>query len=194
MNFVKQAFYKIVWYFAYIFARIIGPIHAPWTHKKTSFKDVCEVMKLLRPGDVLVDRTRGELTTLCIPGFWKHAAVYDGKRNVIEAVNPFVRKNSIVDFIMHTDHVAVLRVKKISIAKGKIIARRAETHLGKKYDYRLSASNTKEVYCSEIAFDSVNFAMGKGYVQLHRVFGAMTITPNDLYNDREKFDLIWEKK
>lgn len=148
---------------------------------------------MARPGDVLLSRTKGELTTLVIPGFWKHAAIYVGNGKVVEAVSPFVKKSELSDFVYKTDYVSLLRVRDIKKTLGNRIAKRARDHIGKKYDFDLDIQNQDKVFCSEVAVDSINYVMG-AYLKARTVFGQKTITPDDLYNSREQLDLLFENK
>ena len=73
---------NLVWIHDKIFV-ILKPIlewvsgkHIPYTHKLVTGKDYYNAIALLEPGDIFVTKIRGDLTSLIIPGYWSHAAIF----------------------------------------------------------------------------------------------------------------------
>jgi uncharacterized protein YycO len=194
----KQIYFDAISTITCAIADVVGPVHSPWTHKKTSSKDLIDMglsfidnHTVIQLGDVLLTRTNGELTTLAIPGFWKHGAVYIGNSQIVEAVTPKVRISYLPDLIMKTDYFAVLRVKNITPERQLKIVEKAKTYEGRKYDKRVRLKDDSEMFCSEVVYDSVNYAMESQYLELWERLGYPTFTPQDCYNARGKFDFIF---
>jgi hypothetical protein len=130
-------------------ARIAGTIHAPFSHKEVTSKDFAELLDLCAPGDIVLTHTKGELTNLLIPGFWKHAAMVSTDKDlVIEAVGQGVKRTCWFDFLRTKDYLVLVRPDRTP-QKRFDAARQAETLLGLGYDYEFE-SGDKEFYCSEL--------------------------------------------
>jgi len=191
MNWLKRVYFKIMSCLCWLVARGTGWIHAPWTHKITSYEDVLRLYGTIKVGDIILTRTRGEMSTLTIPGQWKHSAIYIGDKKILHAISPCVTKAYLADLIMKTDYFAVMRMKDMTEEEGKAIAGYALKYLGRDYDFGLQIWDEDEMYCSEIVFHSVN-SVRENYIELRYRMGYPTFTPNDNYKARKKFDLITE--
>ena len=66
--------------------KFIGHCHAPFTKKYVTGIDYLLAKDLLKPGMILITKTRGELSNLFIPGSFTHAAIYIGSDYVCEAI------------------------------------------------------------------------------------------------------------
>lgn len=193
MNFLKKVYFHVISSLVGILAKCTGLIHAPWTHKRLSYDDVVCLKGLLRVGDIILTRTDGELTTLTIPGYWKHAIVYIGQDKVVEGVAPFVRENWLANVVMKTDYISVMRMKDSSDQECYTLVEYALSCVGKKYDFGLKIWDEEEEYCSEIVYHGVNKAKRCEWVELRYRMGFPSLTPDDIYKARRKFDFIYEK-
>lgn len=152
-------------------SKLIGMIHAPFSHKKVCAKDYHLIQGMALPGDILLSHTCGELTNYFIPGPWKHSAVmgFDGK--VIEAVGSGVRMVDLFDFLRTKDYVAHLRPN-----LGEAVRASAAVYalgcVGSGYDYEFE-SKDKEFYCSEL----VNTSYKEAGFEL--VQGKARVLPSD---------------
>lgn len=200
MDWAKRTYYQAVSTTLSGLAYATGGIHAPWTHKGLDFDDVLAVRKQIQPGDIILTRTYGELTTITIPGYWKHAARYVGDDRVVEAVAPRVQENWLANLIMRTDCYAIMRVPDLPPG---VIAHTIELtnqYLGRRYDMGLKIYEDDEVYCSEVIFHSTNKAMAaylrsdKPYIEQWKRLGYPAFTPDDNYKARKKFELVMEKR
>ena len=54
-------------------------------HKYIKHKELKSIKEELKPGDILIRRNDDQLSNVGIPGFWKHAAIYVGGPNDINA-------------------------------------------------------------------------------------------------------------
>jgi uncharacterized protein YycO len=125
-------------------------------HHKVTGVETRQILKLIKPGDILLRRYDGYLNTLCTPGFWGHAAICIGD-NVIHAVGEGVIEEDLLDFC-RTDSIAVLRVNK-KLLTGLAI-NNAIKMLGKPYDYDFSpyggTAKLDAMYCTKL----VDYAYG----------------------------------
>lgn len=191
---MKRAFFHLLHEITGIFSKLVGKIHSPWTHKKLTYKHVVHLEEIMEPGDILITRTNGELTTLVVPGFWKHAAIYMGNSKTVDAVFAGVSERWLADLIMSTDYVAVMRVKDIDVHGQVDLIEFAQDQIGKPYDFEMRGTDISALYCSELVLNAVNVAMQDKYLELRERLGVLTFTPNDCYSARKKFDLIWESE
>lgn len=176
-------------------AKFIGPIHAPFSHKNIDFDDVIIAQQLMEPGDAILDRTNGELTTAVIPGFWKHAILYIGNGRVIEAVGEGVRENWLANVMMKTDNCVCLRKRGGFTPEQKAkVVNAGKRRIGWHYNYEMDTTSPNTVYCSELIMDTWDEALGYEYFELQNRMGFLTITPDDCYNAKGKMEILWEKK
>uniref|UniRef100_A0A7J2TH29 Uncharacterized protein n=1 Tax=Archaeoglobus fulgidus TaxID=2234 RepID=A0A7J2TH29_ARCFL len=114
-------------------------------------------LSVLKPGDIILCRgCAGWLEDKfgSIVGYWRHAAMYIGNGQMIEAWKDGVRVVS-VSMVRNADEVAVYRVKTTDTVRNNAISW-ALTKVGLPYDYKwLTYVGGKEVegnsyYCSEL--------------------------------------------
>ena len=161
----------------------------------------------LQPGDVLLSRAEGKLTSALLPGFWSHAAIFLGSRAelasldgpadepanhwadipgrpgplglVIEAVSPRVRVAPL-ETSLRADHVVVLRP---NLPPGQIGAalREALRHIGKPYDYEFDFNCASRMVCTELVYRSYH-RRGACDFPLVKRLGRFTLTGDDIVN------------
>ncbi len=201
MNALKRFYFKslsniIGWY-----ARKIGSKYYYGVHKQNTHEIDYElrVKPKVKAGDIIVVRTLGTHSQRAIPGFWTHLAVVISDTHVIEATTDNVKFTHISDVLTHTDDYAVLRLKGILPYQIIKLIEKAKSYIGRPYDFGMEIVDTleqdpsdQEVFCSEIGYKAVNFAMGK-VLHLHYVMGYPTFTPQDFY-DSGVTETIIEKR
>lgn len=177
--------------------------HLPFTHKLVTGLDYYRIEELLQPGDIFLTRIRGELTSLIIPGYFSHAAIYapigTGQVNeyVMEAEGPGVLQTDLVSFLLSKDIVIVLRPKLAANVNAKA-ADFATVQRGLPYDYafHFHMTNQKAFYCSELVWWSYAQACsGAGcpcpFIPVDQL-GVRTVAPDDIY--KMGFDLIYDSR
>lgn len=194
MNFIKRVYFNVLTFLIRSIAILTGQLHAPWTKKKTSTKDVNKLMEILEDGDIILTRTEGEMTTLTIPGFWKHTIVYTGGGMVVEAVTPKVRETYLNDVIMKTDYYCVMRMKDLSKTEKEIFIEKARSYIGRYYDLNIDLFNEDQIFCSEIVFHGARKVKGVSFLEPRYRMGFPAFTPQDCYQAKRQFDLVLEKK
>lgn len=172
----------------------IGKFHLPYTVKNTWLledKTLNTLYSLLQPGDVLLSRIEGVPTNLFIPGEWKHAAIYVGNGNVVEAVGKGVVQKHISKFVLSKDKVIMMRPTFCDEKTRVKASMFASKQIGLPYDYNFKAGN-KAFYCSELIGAAYAHAMNGRSPFVQRVsLGVSTYVPQDFFNAVEKFEVVW---
>jgi hypothetical protein len=160
----------------------------------------------LAPGDVLLVRTEGKLTTALIPGFWAHAAIFFGGRPELEklglARNPFVKKHwervpadpgtygQVIEAVsprvtvhaleqcLEADHVAVLRPRVSADERAQALAE-AFGHLDKAYDFEFDFNASSRIVCTELVWRAFHRRGGIDFKLVKRL-GRFTLSPDDI--------------
>jgi uncharacterized protein YycO len=188
------------------FAKTIGKIHIePKKRKLDDMNKYHIISQILRKGDIVLTRKRGELSNLFIPGYYKHSAIYCGNCEIIEAIGLGVRKIGLFDFMKDKDYICILRA--VYHADESYISRYiqdinddfikiANKCIGKNYDYYFNPSE-KEFYCSELIAYCYNETIKKDsanpkFFTVRHAFGIKTIFPQDFFDDKKRFLCFYE--
>ena len=156
-----------------------------------------QITSQLRDGDVVLSRENWRFTSLFIPGFWTHAAIYVGGY-VYEAVGDAeggVRRVLAARWVAGKDHVALLRPS-FSLTLSAV-SQFLEAQLGAHYDYEFGAISGQKVwYCSELVYAALLVGDPGAPIELRETLGLPTVTPQDFRNmaDGGKFILLVEAK
>jgi hypothetical protein len=164
------------------FLRLFIPISKLISHlgkpePRRTYGDYAAIAEIIRPGDVLLSREDWRLSNLLIPGFWSHAAIYIGD-NVLEAVPPRVRTQALAEFVISVDSVAVLRPT-LPIEFGDF----SNLYMGADYDWIFSDDGAW--FCSELVRD---------YLSRCGLVMSKLKTPQDFFNKRDEFKLLYEAR
>lgn len=181
--------------------------HLPFTHKSVTGKQYYEVLPLLKPGHIFVTKIRGELTSLIIPGYWSHAAMYTpqvvGNINefVTEAEGPGVVRTDLVSFLLTKDEFLVLEAIGTPDYVMEFAARFAHMGIGAVYDYKLQVNFQdpvpKSFYCSGLvwwAYDRAckEFKFPSPFVAKKQL-GVFTVSPDDIANSGN-FRVVYDSR
>ena len=169
---------------------VLGKIHAPYTRKKLKAKDYRECKSLMKNGMILLTSTRGELTTLFIPGQFSHVAMIVNQNTVIEATGEGVHTTDLIDFILSRDYAVLLKPIWLNEAELDQASKIALQFEGFKYDYYFSAS-TEQFYCSELAYMAFKEVNPESPIELRNRLGQDTFIPQDFWEAKGKFEVVW---
>jgi hypothetical protein len=158
------------------------------------------ILKLLQPGDILLEKTPFRLTDKLIPGFWGHAALWIGRENelkvlgiwddktivphhekikkekmIIEALRSGVVINSL-DHFLNIDDFAIIRECNATNERKKRVISEAFLHVGKPYDFNFDTQNTKHIFCSELIYQTY----GDKQWPTSKMLGTITVSPDDI--------------
>lgn len=189
-----QELRKILLDIAYPFLKWASGKHLPYTHKAVTGQDYYRVLPLLKSGHIFVTKIRGELTSVIIPGYWSHAAIFTpqviGNINefVTEAEGPGVILTDLVSFLLTKDEFMVLEPIGTPNYVMELAADLAHRAVGAMYDYSLQVefcdSIPKAFYCSGLvwwAYDRAckEFKFPSTFVAKKQL-GVFTISPDDI--------------
>lgn len=178
----------------YPFLKWASGKHLLFTHKLVTGLIYYKVLPLLKPGHIFVTKIRGELTSVIIPGYWSHAAIYTpqvvGNINefVTEAEGPGVVRTDLVSFLLTKDAFLVLEAIGIPDYVTELAADLAHRALGDLYDFKLKVEFQdpipKAFYCSGLvwwAYDKAckEFKFPCPFVAKKQL-GVFTVSPDDI--------------
>lgn len=155
---------------------------------------------VLRPGDILIEKTPFRLTDKIIPGYWGHAAIWLGtepeiralgiwehpvvqrhqpaireEQLVVEALRDGVQTSPLAHFL-NVDDVAVLRRRGITDAQRAERVVLALRQVGKDYDFNFDVERTDQIVCSELVYIVYNDVDW----QTDEKLGRYTISPDQI--------------
>jgi len=117
-------------------------------------EDVRKIIKLTKPGDILVRGYKRYLDGYFIPGFFSHAGIAVQEGMVIHSIAEGVFKEDLINFC-RCDFMAVLRFQKGKVTEGDKYQAcvKAEKMIGSSYDFEFE-SGDKEYYCTEMVYEA----------------------------------------
>jgi uncharacterized protein YycO len=190
---MKDLIQRVVLNFVAYVSKITSEIHAPFSRKRIKASHYHKVRHVIKPGSIILSATYGELANIFIPGKWSHVGIIatDGM-SVIEAISTGVAKTDLIDFMMTKDEICVLNPSFLD-TDGMIEASiKAEAEIGKPYDWKFVKGDIKAFYCSELVYHVLHKVKNDSPFTLRRTFGKLTVTPQDFYNAKSKFYVMWK--
>lgn len=193
-------------------ARLFGWLAHVWmtVHYQPAidYAKCSELRSVLQTGDVLLVRPEHKLSSVVLPGFWAHAAIFIGSSRdlerlgvsqhahvrkhwgkieaagsahglVVEAISPGVVISTLEE-CLRVDHVAVLRPN-VSGPDLKAAVIEAFGHVGKPYDFQFDFNVTTRIVCTELVYRSY-YRGGKIEFPLIKRLGRFTLAADDIMN------------
>jgi len=189
-SFIQRNLLKI----ASFFSRRVAKIYMPFSRKRIRPEDYIEMKKLLKAGDVISTKTRGEFSNIFVPGFFGHVAIYDGEGFVIEATTRGVVRTHLAWFLFGKDYATVVRPNFMTDDQKWLAVDYCKRQIGKPYDYSFNTSNIDSFYCSELIYSAYKFVLGDSPFKLKKTLGQETVAPSDFYNASKLFFRIYLSK
>lgn len=198
---------KILLDLLYPFLKWASGKHLPFTHKLVTGLNYYKVLPLLKPGHIFVTKIRGELTSVIIPGYWSHAAIYTpqvvGNINefVTEAEGPGVVRTDLVTFLTTKDAFMILEPIGIPDYVMDLAADMAHRALGEKYDYQINIVFGPDIpqafYCSGLvwwAYDRAcnEFKFPSTFIAKKQL-GVFTVSPDDIAKSG-RFRVVYDSR
>lgn len=134
-----------------------------------------KVLSILKPGDILLEKTPFKLTDKLIPGYWGHVAEWIGGpeelkkmglwtlikpafrefisqgKSIVEALRPGVQIND-WDHFSNIDSFAILRRKNNDAKEIKYSVLTSLQQIGKAYDFNFDVLTSNVIVCSELVY------------------------------------------
>lgn len=170
----------------------MGQISAPWAHKKINGDHYYLWRDLIKPGDVLLSDTDGELSNIFNPSGINHGALYlggDKIKYVIEAIGEGVTESNLVKFLTTKDRVVILRPRFFSPEKEGLLIEAAAYYNGLPYDYEFQQDDT-EYYCFELIINIFKALYPDKVFPCKRVFGQNIYDSDTFVYDPRDWELI----
>ena len=149
-----------------------------------------EIIKVIQPGDILLRRFEGYVDKWLIYGFWNHAGIYIGEDRVIHAISEGVLNEDILDF-MRTDHMTILRKKKMTNKEMLKAILKAKNVVGSPYDFGFDFENANRFSCTEL----ISHCFKDVVVPKRNLLslGKKVIVADDIFNSPE-LEVIWDSR
>ncbi len=148
--------------------------------------DQREIMKKLRPGDIVLRRFENYLASKIVPGKWSHVGIYVGRGNIIHiTAHGGIQKEDILNFL-RVDNVKVLRCMDRMLIPEALIKAEEQFKKDVGHDFKFDMSEPDTFYCSEL----IDFCFGGLEIQNPKMKNY--ILPDDLQNVTI-FKTMWEK-
>ena len=175
---LQKGLVKAIYTIQELGAVAIGSLSTAPMHQPALPSAVADQMReTIRKGDVLVTRKENALTNYFLPGFWPHAAFSIGQERVIESLKDGV-KNRSLDSVFQNDGMIILRPK-LSAAEVDKAVEKAQTHVGKPYDFDFDFTRSDRMVCTEVVYRSFS-GIGDVKFELTKRAGRHTLSAEDL--------------
>lgn len=185
-----------------LFGNIAGKFRFRKGHMYEHEEYRVELMKRLRPLDILSEKTPFALTDTFIPGHYGHIAIYLGTESqlkeigmwdhpvikphqqeikrgkvILEALRPGVWLNTLEEFL-NIDELTLWRQDDVLNDKEEVarIYQRGLEQLGKDYDFNFDVNTLDKIVCSELIYH----AFGRINWPVKYVLGRPTISPDNI--------------
>jgi hypothetical protein len=145
-----------------------------------------EVLDLIRPGDIVVNRKDHYVSNMFIKGDFSHAGLYVGRNDVIHVMSRGIRKEDILVFL-RADAFALIRPLDQSKTESAITKAHDKFRKGVLYDYDFDKDCPEEFYCSEFTDYCYDYALRDN-------FSKNFIYPDDYINSSKYHKIIWIKR
>jgi hypothetical protein len=166
-----------------------------WFDQKPEIEHLQQFSQILQPGDVVIVRPERKASTVFLPGWWTHAALFHGgpeglsqlgidwpsgeTENLVtmEALAAGVVLNPL-QRTLQVDHAVLLRPR-LAADDCAAALRDAFAHLGKPYDFEFDLTRSDRLVCTELIYRSFH---GKGQIRFEPVqrLGKPTISADDI--------------
>ena len=173
---------------------------------KFSRRQKKQIIKSLKPGDIILTFSSGYLSNIFLPGYFKHVLSYTGKNNlkknkflnqvqlkdnqkkyiqsdhdIIEANSDGVRTEELDSYLNGYANRIIAFRPNLNDDEIQIILKNLYSFLGIDYDFDFDLTSGEKQACTEIIYRSYN-GMGNINLDLEDVLGITTLTGDNLLN------------
>lgn len=158
---------------------------------RVSGRQYNDVIKKIRPGDIVLTRNFLRPSNLFIPGYWSHVQIVAFDNYTVEARIPRVGLNTLVDVWATAHSVMIVRPKDVSQSTARVAADMALSYVGAPYDTAFEFSD-KAFYCSELVYKAYRGAGLSFGNMIDTIAGSKAITPSAF--DSEDFIVLFDSR
>lgn len=174
--------------------KLIAKVKIPWSVKKITGQDLYNLEGLLEPGDVILSKTNGHLSSLFVPGGYSHGAVYCGHNGlcpvVIEAIGEGIGHQDLCTHLLSKDKILIMRPK-LTDAQRLEVFNDSYNYVGLDYDLEFE-SNDQEFYCFELVAQILkNVSLGEIMVEKKKVLGHDFYVAESFLEDSKNFSVVY---
>lgn len=210
-NFWKEAYYSIyrrndrisaLLYniFPYAGNSLFGKVGNRITNRVRQRKYAIQLLSAIQPYDILLSKSSGHLTSIVIPGHFRHASIWLGdkvpqkrkrildvilkerstrfkikEKGMVEALRSGVQLSSLEEYA-DADEFIILRPDTLLNNQKHSIVENTIKHLHKKYDFNFDIESPDMINCTELVYLSYDFIDWK----VRYFMGRFTLFPDDL--------------
>lgn len=188
---------KVVLQLGKPFFQAIKDLHIPFKHENIDDSVVSFCLGIMLPGDVVLSRIKGHASNALISGQYKHASIYVGDGQIVEAVDPKVRIRDYKSFALEKDKICVLRSLESSPAECEAAAKIAVSCVGKPYDYdfvipKFHDQEDKAMYCAELVWYCHERSNPHMRFDVKEIMGEPTVAPDDFLLAKNHWSIIFD--
>lgn len=185
-----------------LFGNLVGKLRFRHGHMYANERALDYLDTVLKPLDIIAEKTPFAATDFFIPGHFGHIAIYLGTeqklkraglwntpyikkyhndirkgKTIVESIRPGSRLVSLEDFL-EIDEITIVREKGILENKWarEMVTKVALEQLNKKYDFNFDVTTLDKVVCSEVPYH----AFGHKRWPTSYIFGRNTISPDEI--------------
>ena len=173
---------------------------------KFSRRQKKQIIKSLKPGDIILTFSSGYLSNIFLPGYFKHVLSYTGKNNlkknkflnqvqlkdnqkkyiqsdhdIIEANSDGVRTEELDSYLNGYANRIIAFRPNLNDDEIQLILKNLYSFLGIDYDFDFDLTSGEKQACTEIIYRSYN-GIGNINLDLDDVLGITTLTGDNLLN------------
>lgn len=170
------------------------------SHKKLPKSSYDEIIKIIKPGDVLL--TTQDLTLSSeVPeyllggkneGNWIHGAIYAGDDNLVESNGYFgeIVARPLKDSIAISEHAIILRPHYKDKKQTEDVIKNSIEHMGKPYTFDLNLDRNNGYYCTEFVYYMLKDKAPQLNIETSKVLKINAVTGDDFLKSKD-FDIIY---
>ena len=149
--------------------------------------DCREILRVLKPGDIVLNAHHNYVSSLFIKGDYGHSGIYVGDNQIIHVRARGILKEDILTFL-RADDAAVIRVKDQTIVDSMICKAYEQFAKDVKYDFDFDKQDDEQFYCTEFTDFCSGYLLREGVSRNNKY-----IYPDDYLIPSKLFEIVWQR-